>query len=195
MLGGAFNPPHLGHLALAESAREQLRLEKVLLVTTGSAPHKEISPEPGPEVRLELTRRAVEGVEGVEASGLEVEREGPSYMFETLEALDGEAGKHVIWLICGADIASTLPDWERPERVLELAGLAVAPRPGAEIEVVAESISSLGFDPEERLVRLDFAPSDISSTEVRRRCATGESIDDLVSPRVSEMIESEGLYR
>lgn len=194
ILGGAFNPPHLGHLALARAARDQLDLSTVLLVTTGKAPHKEISPEPGPEVRLELTRKAVEGVEGLEASALEVERAGPSYMFETIEEVGRKFEGAPAWLICGADIASTLPAWKRPERVLELAGLAVAPRPGAEIEVVAESISSLGFDPEERMLRLDFEPSDISSTEVRRRCADGESIEDLVPPGVAAAIAAKELY-
>ena len=195
VLGGAFNPPHLGHLALAGAALDQVGLDRVLLVTTGCAPHKEIDPEPGPEVRLELTRCAVEGLEGIEASGLEVERDGPSYMYETLEALASEAKGDRLWLICGSDIASTLPDWERPERVLELAGIAVAPRPGTETEDVIEAVEQLGADTADRLVVLDFSPSDISSTEVRRRCAASESIDDLVPPGVSAEIAARGLYR
>lgn len=195
MLGGAFNPPHLGHVALAEAARDQLGLDRVLLVTTGRAPHKEIEPEPGPEIRLDLTRRAVEGADGLEASGVEVEREGPSYMCETLEILASDLAGSPLWLVCGTDIASTLPNWERPTRVIELAGLAVAPRPGTDVQAVAEAVETLGGDPDARLTVLDFSPRDISSTEVRRRCAAGESIDDLVPPGVSEEIAARGLYR
>lgn len=195
MLGGAFNPPHLGHVALAEAARDQLGLDQVLLVTTGRAPHKEIEPEPGPEIRLDLTRRAVEGADGLEASGVEVEREGPSYMCETLEILASDLAGSPLWLVCGTDIASTLPNWERPTRVIELAGLAVAPRPGTDSQAVAQAVETLGGDTDARLTVLDFSPRDISSTEVRRRCAAGESIDDLVPPGVSEEIAARGLYR
>lgn len=195
VLGGAFNPPHLGHIALAEAARDQLGLNRVLLVTTGRAPHKEIDPEPGPEIRLDLTRRAVEGVDCLEASGVEVEREGPSYMYETLEILASDLAGSPLWLVCGTDIASTLPDWERPERVIELAGLAVAPRPGTGIEAVAEAVESLCGDSADGLAALDFSPRDISSTEVRRRCAARESIDDLVPAGVSAEIAARGLYR
>lgn len=194
-MGGAFNPPHLGHVALAEAARDQLGLDQVLLVTTGRAPHKEIEPEPGPEIRLELTRRAVEGADGLEASGVEVEREGPSYMYETLEILASDLAGSPLWLVCGTDIASTLPNWERPTRVIELAGLAVAPRPGTDSQAVAQAVETLGGDTDARLTVLDFSPRDISSTEVRRRCAAGESIDDLVPPGVSEEIAARGLYR
>lgn len=195
MLGGAFNPPHLGHLELAQAARDQLELELVLLVVTGSAPHKQIEPDPGAEVRLDLTRRAVEGIGGLEASSLEVDRMGPSYMYETLEELGAKGVAEPVWLICGADIAATLPRWERPERVIELANLAVAPREGTDDSAVASAIESLGQDPSERLVELDFAPRDISSTEVRRRCESGESIDDLVPPAVSASIAALELYR
>jgi nicotinate-nucleotide adenylyltransferase len=194
VLGGAFNPPHLGHIALAEAARDQIGLDRVLLVTTGRAAHKEINPEPGPEVRLDLTRRAVEGVPGLEASALEVEREGPSYMYETLEAIASDGAHERIWLICGSDIAATLPEWERPERVVELAGIAVAARPGTDTEDVSRAVESLGADATESLAVLDFSPRDISSTEVRRRCAAGESIDDLVPPGVSAEIAARGLY-
>lgn len=195
MLGGAFNPPHLGHLALAQAAREQLGLDQVLLMVTGNAPHKEIESDPGADVRLDLTRKAVEGLEGLEASSLEVERDGPSYMYETLEVLSSGGSGSPLWLICGADIAATLPRWERPERVIELAGLAVAPREGTDESEVADAIESLGQSPEDRLVMLDFEPREISSTEIRRRCAASDSIDELVPPEVSAAIAARELYR
>jgi len=194
VLGGAFNPPHLGHLALAEAARDQLGLDRVLLVVTGRAPHKLIEADPGPEVRLEMVRRACQDTEGLEASGLEVERAGESYTSETLEAISETNPGSRIWFICGSDIAATLPEWDRPEVLCRLAGLAVASRPGASLEGVESALESVGADPAESLRVLEFDPRDVSSTEVRRRCTEGERIDDLVPPAVAEMIEAEGLY-
>ena len=103
-------------------------------MVTGRAPHKEIEDDPGAEVRLELARAAADGEEGVEASDLEVKREGPSYSYLTLERLaDEEPGREIHWLL-GADMAAALESWERPERVVELARLGVVPRPGTELD-------------------------------------------------------------
>ena len=195
VLGGAFNPPHLGHLALAEAARDQLELDRVLLMVTGLAPHKKIDPDPGPEVRLELTRQACTGIEGVEASALEVERGGESFTSDTLRSIARDEPDSDLWLICGSDIAATLPHWNKPDLICELASLAVALRPGSSTEGVERALTELGVDPGEKLRVLEFAPREISSTEVRRRCADGEPIDDFVPASVAEMIDREGLYR
>src|SRR3954453_21002036 len=87
VLGGAFNPPHVGHLLLAQEARWQLGLDEVLLMVTGRAPHKEIEDDPGADVRLEMARLAAGGEDGIEASDLEVSRDEVSYSYRTLELL------------------------------------------------------------------------------------------------------------
>ena len=130
MLGGAFNPPHTGHLLLAQEARWALELSEMVLMTTGEAPHKEIEDDPGAEVRLEMTRLAAATSDGVEASEIEVERDGPSYTYETLELLAEQNPGREIWFVLGADMAAGLGSWKDPERVVELARLAVVPRPG-----------------------------------------------------------------
>ena len=130
MLGGAFNPPHIGHLLLAQESRWRLGLERVLLMVTGQAPHKEIADDPGGEVRLEMARRAAGTDDGVEASALEVEREGPSYTHLTLERLAEENPGRELWFLLGADMAAGLGEWKDPERVVELARIGVVPRPG-----------------------------------------------------------------
>ena len=106
VLGGAFNPPHIGHLLLAQEAVATLGLDEVLLVPTGQAPHKSIDPEPGSMVRLELTRVAAEGAPGLEVSSIEVDREGPSFSYRTLELLADEDPGIELTLVMGADVAA-----------------------------------------------------------------------------------------
>ena len=130
MLGSAFNPPHLGHLALAQEALWQLGLSEVILVPTGDAPHKRIADDPGRELRMTMTRLAAADDSRFSVSSLEVDREGPSYTYETLELLAEERGDTELVFVMGADAAVGLESWRNPERVVELARLAVARRAG-----------------------------------------------------------------
>ena len=126
VLGSAFNPPHLGHLALAQEALWQLDLAEVILVPTGVAPHKRIADDPGKELRMTMTRLAAADDSRFSVSALEVEREGPSYTYETLELLAEERGESDLVFVMGADAAVGLESWREPERVVGLARLAVA---------------------------------------------------------------------
>lgn len=193
MLGGAFNPPHAGHLLLAREAIGQLGLEKVLLVPTGQAPHKVIEDDPGAQVRLRLAELAAEGEEGVEVSPIEVERAGPSYSYETLEQLHGVDPERKLVLLMGADVAAGLPLWKRPERVVELARLGIAMRDGVEPAALEEALDSLGAADRAEIV--DMPRCEVSSTMVRERAAARQPLQGLVPPLVAEMIEREGVYR
>jgi nicotinate-nucleotide adenylyltransferase len=165
----------------------------VILVPTGEAPHKRIEPEPGPEVRLELARLAAAGDELLVVWDHEVRREGPSYTYLTLsELLKLDPGAEQFFLV-GADIAAGVESWERPRRVLALAQLAVAPRPGASVEQVREALARL--DAADRLEVIKMDEVDASSTEIRARVARGESIADLVPEAVAAAIAERGLYR
>ena len=131
ILGGTFNPPHIAHLVCAQEAVAQLELDRVRLMPVATPPHKPLDDEPGPEVRLELCRRATEGDPHLEVSDLEVARGGPSYTVDTLAALhERSPGDELTW-IAGGDMAASLPTWREPERVLGLARFAVAERSGA----------------------------------------------------------------
>jgi nicotinate-nucleotide adenylyltransferase len=177
---------------LAQEAAHQLGLEEVLLMPTGSAPHKRIDPEPGAEVRLELARRAAAGDELLEACDLEVAGNGPSYTFHTLESLSASRDDEIHFLM-GADVAAELESWKRPERVLELARLAIAVRPGTDVDEAEAALARLGFPD-----RADIVPMpelEISSSEIRRRIAAGEPIRHLVPDAVIELITEKGLYR
>lgn len=192
VLGGAFNPPHIGHLLLAQEATSALGLDELILMPTGQAPHKTISPEPGAEVRLAMARLAAEGVEGLSVSGLEVERDGPSYAFRTLELLENESPGSQLTFVMGADVAAGIEGWHRPGRVLELSRLAIAQRPGFDRSEVDEALDRLGG--RDRADAIEMPPVGVSSSLVRARIAARRPIRWLVPDAVRGLIAECGLY-
>jgi nicotinate-nucleotide adenylyltransferase len=165
----------------------------VLLVPTGKAPHKVIEDNPGAEVRLRMTELAVEGEDGLEASDIEVRREGLSYSYLTLAELSAEDPERELTFLMGADMAASLPSWEKPERVLELARIGIAARPGVDLAEVETALQQLGAAGRAEIIAMPEC--EISSSMVRERAAAGESLDGLVPEKVAELIEREGLYR
>lgn len=193
VLGSAFNPPHLGHLALAQEALWQLGLGEVILVPTGHAPHKRIADDPGREARLEMARLAAAEDDRFSVSALEVEREGPSYTYETLEALAEERADRELVFVMGADAAVGLESWRQPERVVELARLAVARREGVSDAEVGAVMRSLGC--EGRATMLEMPQFGVSSSAVRERAQQGRPLRYLVPQAVADYIEEKGIYR
>jgi nicotinate-nucleotide adenylyltransferase len=193
VLGSAFNPPHLGHLALAQEALWQLGLAEVVLMPTGQAPHKRIVDDPGSELRLAMTRLAAADDSRFTVSTLEVEREGPSYTYETLELLARERGDTELVFVMGADAAVGLESWREPERVVELARLAVARRSGISDADVDAVLRSLGAA--DRTTLLEMPQFGVSSSAVRDRAATGRPLRYLVPEPVARFIEEKGIYR
>jgi nicotinate-nucleotide adenylyltransferase len=192
ILGGTFNPPHLGHLAIARHAHSELGLARVVLMPAGAPPHKPIAQDPGAERRLEMCRLLVEGVEGVCVSALELERDGPSYTVDTLRAVHESHPEAELTFIVGADIASTVPAWHEAPRLLGLAELAVAARPGSDRRGVLDALAPLGGSARVRF--LDAPLVDASSSSARERAAAGEPIEQLVGPRVARYMAEHGLY-
>jgi nicotinate-nucleotide adenylyltransferase len=193
VLGSAFNPPHLGHLALAQEAAWQLDLDEVILVPTGHAPHKRIVDDPGREARMEMTRLAAADDGRFSVSALEVEREGPSYTYETLEALAEERGDKELVFVMGADAAVGLESWRNPERVVELASLAVARRAGISDADIGEVVRSLGG--ERGATMLEMPQFGVSSSAVRERARQGRPLRYLVPDAVADFIAERGIYR
>jgi len=193
ILGGTFNPPHLGHLICAQEAYLQLGLDRVTFVPAGIPPHKPVEDEPGAEHRLELCRLAIQGdEERFDVSGLEVARDGPSYTVDTLEELHSSAPDHELFLIVGGDIAAGLPNWHEPERVLSLATLAVAKRRGTSRAAVDEALGTLRGGERTRFFRMPRIG--ISSTMLRERVRSGEPIRYYVPDGVISYIERHRLY-
>ena len=193
VLGSAFNPPHLGHLALAQEALWQLGLAEVVLVPTGEAPHKKIADDPGRELRLVMTRLAASDDARFSVSTLEVEREGPSYTYETLELLAAEKGDTELVFVMGADAAVGLESWREPRRVVELARIAVARRAGVADAEVAAVMRSIGADG--RVAMLEMPQFGVSSSAVRERAAARRPLRYLVTEAVARFIEERGIYR
>ena len=192
VLGGTFNPPHLGHLVCAQEAYLQLQLDEVLLIPTHTPPHKVLRDDPGPGHRLELCRLAVGGDERLAVSDVEVRRDGPSYTVDTLEELHAIAQDSDLYLILGGDIATGLPQWREPERVLSLSTLAVVDREGTPRAAIEASLDRLAGG--EHVQFFAMPQIALSSTLVRRRLRAGQPVRYLVPDPVIDYIERNRLY-
>jgi nicotinate-nucleotide adenylyltransferase len=194
ILGGTFNPPHAGHLALARHAREQLGLERVLLMPACIAPNKPAGAEdPGPQHRLAMCRLASGDEPGLAASAIEIERGGVSYTVDTLRLIHESHPDCELTLILGADTARTLPGWREPARLAELAQLAVAERDELDAQRVREALAGVRPAPRVRMLRMQRIA--VSSSRVRELVAAGRPVPELVGEAVAGYIAEHGLYR
>ena len=193
LLGGTFDPVHRGHLALARAARDELGLDEVLFLPAGQPWRKAGQMIASNEHRLAMLRRALEGEAAFQVSRLELERPGPSYTADTLEALRDDRPEDELFFLLGEDALMDLPNWERPRRIPELARLAVARRADSSPEALEEAerrLPGLG----ERLVWLNMSVVAVSATEIRERVREGQPIGGLVPATVEEYIRKQGLY-
>jgi nicotinate-nucleotide adenylyltransferase len=193
ILGGTFNPPHVGHLVMAQEALDQLGLERVVFMPVSRPPHKEAADDPGPQARLELCRLAVADDERLAVSTAEIERGGASYTADTLRELHARQPEHDLTFIVGGDMAYSLPAWREPEAVLRLARLAVAEREGVRREDIAARLRDLHSG--DRVTFFDMPRIDVSSSWIRRRVAEGRPVRYLVPDAVAEAIANHRLYR
>ncbi len=194
LLGGTFDPVHWGHLALAGAASDELGLDEVLFLPAGQPWRKAGRMIASNEHRLVMLRRGLEGEAVFQVSRLELERPGPSYTADTLEALRDDRPEDELFFLLGEDALMDLPNWARPQRILELARLAVARRADTSPEALEEAerrLPGLG----ERVVWLKMPAVAVSATEIRERVRGGQPIGDLVSATVGEYIRKQGLYR
>jgi nicotinate-nucleotide adenylyltransferase len=192
VLGGAFNPPHIGHLVCAQEAIVQLELERVMFVPVGVAPHREIESDPGADVRFEMAELAVADDERFATSRIELEREGPSYTADTLEQLGEQSPDDEHFLILGGDQAAALGSWHEPEKVLARATVAVFERVNWTRNAIGIKIGRLPGA--ERVRYLDMPLIQVSSSAVRRRVREGAPIRYLVPDKVASYIETKELY-
>jgi nicotinate-nucleotide adenylyltransferase len=192
ILGGAFNPPHIGHLVCAQEALVQLELERVVFTPVGQAPHRELEQDPGADTRLELVELAIADDPRFAASRLELDRTGPSYTADTLRELRAQSPADEPFLILGGDQAAALSSWREPEAVLSLAQVAVVERINWSRNAIGIKLGRLPGA--ERIRYLDMPLMQVSSSAIRRRVASGLPIRYLVPDRVASHIEANGLY-
>jgi nicotinate-nucleotide adenylyltransferase len=177
---------------LAQEALWRLGLEEVLFVPTGEAPHKRIADDPGRELRLAMTRLAASEDARFSVSTLEVEREGPSYTYETLEQLAEQRDSQLVFVM-GADAAVGLETWREPERVVQLAHLAIARRAGVAPAEFAAVLAVLGAG-SDRVTMLEMPEFGISSSAVRERAKEGGPLRYMVPEAVARFVQERGIY-
>lgn len=199
VMGGTFDPIHIGHLAIAEEARESLQLDRILFVPAGRPPHKQAATVTDPERRFVMVQLAIADNPAFEVSRIEIDRAGPSYTVDTVEALAAAAGAGEsditeITVILSAETFSELPDWHEPERILDAARVAVVPREGYPAPDPAW-LSKAFPGREARVAYLDGPLVGVSSTDIRERVTEGRSIRYLVPPSVEAYIAANDLYR
>lgn len=193
LLGGTFNPPHLGHLLLGESAREQLGLERVLFLPAGQPPHKEGEPVTAPHHRLAMTRLAIESNPSFEVNTTDIKRPPPHYTSTLLPLIAATYPGHELWLLVGGDSLRDLPTWHHPREVIVHTRLGVLARPGAQYDWSHLERAVPGVRAKTTI--LEGPSIAISSTQIRAWATTGRSLRYLLPEPVRAYILREELYQ
>ena len=194
VLGGTFDPVHMAHVILAEEVRVRLELAEVVFIPTGEPWMKAGMPLSSPDHRLNMVRLAISSNPFFRISSVEIDRPGPSYTVETLEAIITEYGEEVeIFFIQGADTLLEFHRWKKPDRILELAKLVIMNRPGFKQDDRALK-GNLSKDALGRIVKLEGPDIEISARDIRRRVAEGRSIRYRVCDDVIDYITHHELY-
>ena len=188
LLGGAFDPPHNGHLVLADEAIRRFGLERLVVVVTGDPPHKDVGTDA--ETRFRLAEAAFAGRPRIELSRWELDRPGPSYTVDTARWAEKTYGDCVF--LVGADEFADFLSWKEPDGVLAHVRLGVATRPGYPCEALEAVLVRLSRP--ERVEAFEISAVPVSSTDVRARVARGDPIDALVPPEVARLVAELGLY-
>ena len=210
ILGGTFDPVHVGHVETATAAYQALTLDRVFLLPSGAPPHRHQQPLASRFHRFAMAALAVTGVPHLAVSDLEIGEPGPSYTFDTLRRLhDSGVGASQIFFITGADAFAEIETWSRYPDVLDMAHFVVVSRPGHSAARVASTLpalagrvhdsgsratSSAALSSQLDILVVDVATPDVSSTEIRRRLASGGSIHGLVPDTVRTYISQHHLY-
>lgn len=184
ILGGTFNPIHIGHLILAEEAREKLKLDKVVFVPTYRPPHKSNGDIAGARQRYTMVRLAIKGNRYFAASDIEIKRQGYSYTIDTIRMFKERYPSDELYFISGSDLLNYLSEWKDLNEIIKMVKLIVATRPGYPLEKIPSYITTVGI----RAV-------DVSGFEVRRAIKEGRSFRYLVPEAVCSYITRKGLYR
>ncbi|MBN1376219.1 MAG: nicotinate-nucleotide adenylyltransferase [Dehalococcoidia bacterium] len=195
IMGGTFDPVHIGHLIIAEEIREALELDKVMFIPAGEPWMKANRCITGAEHRVEMVRLAIQSNPLFELLTIEIEHPGWSYTVDTLEQLSRDLGSDTkLFLLIGWDGLKTMPQWKAPYRISKMATLVTFPRPGISRPDIAEMEESMpGLS--KRMIEFEGTPVGISSTDVRERLVEEKSVRYLVPDDVKNYIEEHGLYK
>lgn len=195
IMGGTFNPIHMGHLILAERTMEELELDEVWLIPTGCSYMKQGSTDmlPGAE-RLAMAVLAAEGNSRIKCLDIEVKRQGYSYSYETLEQLVQNFPDTEFYFIIGADCLFAIENWKYPEKIFDCCNIAAAVRNGASLGEMEQKKKELAGKYHARIHLIPFPNLEISSTELRHRIKEGKSVRYLIPDKVLSYIVEKGFY-
>ncbi len=195
ILGGTFDPIHVGHLMTAEAVRDEFSLDKVIFIPAAVPPHKMDQQVTEARHRYLMTVLATTSNPHFDVSSIEMDRPGPSYTIDTIYELKRQYGENTdLFFITGADAIADIPTWDRIEELLGLCQFIAATRPGflPNVDNIKEYFGELGST---RIHRLETPELEISSTNIRERLKRGFSIKYIVPPAVEDYIYKEGLYK
>ncbi len=193
ILGGTFDPPHFGHLHMAEAARTQLALDTVLFAPVGVQPLKPEERSTAPEHRARMVELAITHHRHFALSRADLDRPGPHYTVDLLAIIQRQYPDAALWFIMGEDSLSDLLRWRDPARIIQLARLAVLRRPGYEPDW--STLDRALPDLRARLDWIEHAEIDISASDIRQRLQAGLSVEQLVPPKVLQYILDQRLYQ
>jgi len=199
ILGGTFDPIHLGHLAAAEAAQHTLSLDAMVLIPSRIPPHRAQPATASADDRLAMTQLAADGHPGWSVSRIEVDREGKSYSYDTIAQLAVERGLPgtQLFFIAGADAFAEIASWSRYPAVLDLANFVVVSRPGTTLDSLRERVPSAfnhRSDANTRVILVEADTPDVSSTDIRRRVRAGHNLSGFVPDPVARYIAEHRLY-
>lgn len=194
--GGTFDPIHIGHLVIAEQAREKMGLDRVLFIPSGNPPHKRDIEVTAAEDRYNMVQKAIEGNPYFEASRMEIDRGGYTYTVDTLRELRRIYGENaLLYFIIGADILWDLPGWKEQRQVFSLCEFIAVLRPGYDRQAFSGQVELLQHEYGAVIHWIGAPLIDVSSTMLREKVSLGQSIRYLVPEAVENEINTKGLYR
>ncbi len=194
IMGGTFNPIHNGHLLLAESARKTFNLEQILFMPSGNSYLKQDIKIVSAQNRANMTALAIQGNPYFTLSTMEINRTGPTYTYETLKELKDNNPNTHYYFITGADSLLSLHTWRKPEVILSKCTVITAVRGGESVESLGIAIEHLKKQFQADIEILPIEPIDLSSSEIRRRIANGQSVQDMLPDKVLEYINENHFY-
>lgn len=194
ILGGTLDPIHNGHMSMAKCAREQLSLDKIIIMPTPNPPHKNAKNISDANIRLFMVKIAIENIDYLEYSDFEMKREGIIYTSDTLELFIKENPDSEIFFIMGADSLLAIETWHKPEKIFEQCKVVVVDRDNSD-EKINKQISYLQDKYDAQIIYLNMPMVDISSTNIKERIKNNESINNLVPKKVEKYILQNKLYK
>lgn len=193
IIGGTFDPIHLAHIYIAKEAKSELNLDKIIFMPAGIQPLKDEKKITEASLRLKMVKKAIEGIEGFEVSDYEIKKEGKSYTYETLEHFYSD--EEELYFITGADCLLNIEKWKNIEKIFLLCKFVVFTRPGYNHKELVVQKRKIEEKYKIEIILLEVSGLNISSTDIREKIKTGESVENILQTEVLNIIDKEGLYR